>query len=92
MGELFDFVKSKYSQADKSETKDMMGIQRVKNTLVEICEMHIKDVGDKLTFEVLPKELPYAVAVLNEEPLKSKYNIYQASETLFVAQLKELEL
>jgi len=92
MGELMDYFREKYSKNDRSETKDMMGKQKVKNTISDLCEKYIQDSEDTFTFEVLPSDLSYALSVVNEEPLKSKYLIYQISDTLFIARLKSLEL
>lgn len=88
--ELFDYFKEKYSKGDKNETLDQMNRQRVKNTISKLCKEYLKQAGQAFTFEVSPKDLPYAIVAIEEEPLKSMYNIVQTSETLFVASLKEI--
>lgn len=92
MGELFDYLKNRYIKTDSSETKDMMQKQRVKNGILNVCDKHLYDTEELLTFEVLPSDLQYVAEILDEEPLKSKYQIIQVSETLFTAKLRELEL
>ena len=92
MGELLDYIKSKYIKNDSSETKDLMQKQKVKNGILNVCDSKLKDIDELLTFEVLPSDLQYVAEVIDEEPLKSKYQIIQVSETLFTARLRELEL
>lgn len=77
---------------DSSETKDLMQKQKVKNGILNVCDSKLKDTDELLTFEVLPSDLQYVAEVIDEEPLKSKYQIVQVSETLFTARLRELEL
>lgn len=91
MGELMEYVKERYSKNDRSDTKDMMDKQRIKNSILAVCDNHIKG-EDSLVFEVLPSGLQYAVAVVTEEPLRSKYDILQISDTLFMARLRSVEL
>jgi len=92
VGELIEYFKNKYYRKNMSGSEDMMSKTNVKNTISELCEEYLKDVGDVFTFEVLPKDLPYVVSVIDEEPLKSKYVINQISKTLFEAMLKEVEI
>ena len=92
MGELMEYFKNKYYKKNVSSSEDNMNKTNVKNTISELCEEYLKDVGDVFTFEVLPKDLPYVVAVIDEEPLKSKYIINQISKALFEAMLKEVEI
>ncbi len=77
---------------DSSETKELMQKQKVKNGILNVCDSKLKDTDELLTFEVLPSDLQYVAEVIDEEPLKSKYQIVQVSETLFTARLRELEL
>lgn len=92
MGELFDYIKERYMKSDNTETKELMQKQMVKNSVLQVCESKLEDSNEILTFEVLPKDLPYMAEIINEEPLVSKFQIYQKSETLFQAKLRELEL
>lgn len=92
MGELAEYLKERFTKNHSSDTKDIMARQRVKNAIIQSCEQHLSDSDDEFTFEVLPRELSYAVEVIAEEPLKSNYIISQISETLFVVKLRELEL
>ncbi len=92
MGELLDFFKEKYLKSGNTTTKDLMQKQKVKNGILRVCEKCIKDSDEILTFEVLPADLPYVSEIVDEEPLKSKYEIMQISDTLFTAKLRELEL
>lgn len=92
MGEISEYLKERMSKSDNSTTKDLMNKQKVKNSILQICEEYLQEDGDTLTFEVLPKDLPYVSVVILEEPLKSRYIINQISNNLFVAQLSVLEL
>lgn len=91
MGELLEYFKSRYgkkeSVADEQVTKTM-----VKNSIISLCDEYLVDVDSVLDFEVLPNELPYAVTVIEEEPLKSKYEINQVSKTMFRATLRGVEI
>lgn len=66
--------------------------QKVKNGILNVCDNYIDSSDELLTFEVLPSDLQYVAEILDEEPLKSKYQIIQVSETLFTAKLREMEL
>lgn len=92
MGELLDYFKEKYSSSDKNKSKALMEKQRVRTAIEGICEKYLKDADDTLTFEVSSKDLPYAVMVISEDPLISKYEIYQISESMFSAYLKTLDI
>lgn len=92
MGELTEYIKERYFGNNKSESKELMKKQKVKNAILMVCDKYIEDTEEVLTFEVKPSDLPYVSEVLLEEPLKSKYQIMQTSDTLFVAKLRELEL
>lgn len=92
MGEFMEYFREKYSKNHNNETREIMNKQRVKNEILMQCEKYLVEAGDEYVFEVLPKELPYAVAVITEEPLKSRFIINQISESLFVAKLQEVEL
>lgn len=89
--ELFDYFKERYSKNnDKDATLDQMNRQRVKNTISKLCKEYLTQAGQIFKFEVSLKDLPYAIVAIEEEPLKSMYDIVQISETLFVANLKEI--
>lgn len=89
--ELFDYFKERYSKNnDKDVTLDQMNRQRVKNTISKLCKKYLTQAGQVFKFEVSLKDLPYAIVAIEEEPLKSMYDIVQISETLFVANLKEI--
>lgn len=91
MGELLDHLKSRYGKS-VSVSEVQMAKTAVKNAIMDMCDTHLSEVGDLLTFEVLPKDLSYAISVFDEEPLRSKYEINQVSKCLFEASLKELEI
>lgn len=91
MGELFDYFKSKYRK-NVSSSEDQMNKTNIKNTISDLCEEYLVDVGDVFRFEVLPRDLPYVVTVIDEEPLKSKYIINQISKTMFEVFLREVEI
>lgn len=91
--ELFDYLKHHYSKGDeKRETLEQMNRQRVKNVISSLCERYLTESGQVFCFEVASKDLSAAIIVVDEEPLKSMYNITQVSETLFQASLKELDI
>lgn len=90
MSELFDYIKEKYSKSnDKNTTQEQMNRQRVKNTITKLCKKYLQMAGQVFTFEVTKRDLPYTIVVIDEEPLKSMYNIVQVDETLFEVTLKE---
>lgn len=91
MGEILNYFKEKYSK-NNSETEDMFRKSTVKNSICSICDTYLTEVGVELEFEVLPRALPFAVSVLEEEPLKSKFVIEQVSKTIFNAKLREIEI
>lgn len=92
MSEFSEAIKQRYFKPKNAEVQDKMNKQRVKTTILALCEKYIHEAGEVLTFECGAKELQYVVEVVNEEPLKSKYNIFQISETLFEVSLVEIEL
>lgn len=89
--ELFDYLKERYSKgSDKDATLEQMNRQRVKNTISDLCKKYLTNAGQLFKFEVSQKDLPYVIVAIEEEPLRSMYDIMQVSETLFTASLKEL--
>lgn len=93
MGELLDYIKERYSRAgDRGEIQESMNRQRVKNSIVEICEKYLKNSGDEFTFEVLGRDLSYALIVIAEEPLSSRYDFVQVDESIFKATMKSFDL
>lgn len=92
MGELSEYIKERYFKKGSSESRDLMQRQKVKNAIQAICDRHIIGPDELFEFEVSPKDLPYATEVIVEEPLRSKYDIVQTSETLFMAKLKVLDI
>lgn len=92
MGEISEYLKEKYFRSHNSETKEHMYKQKVKNAILNICDDNLEDEDDELIFEVVGKDLTYAVSVINEEPIYSKYIITQKSDTLFSAKLRSIEL
>lgn len=91
MGELVDYFKNKYKK-NVSSSEDQKNKTTVKNAISDLCDEYLKNVGDVFRFEVLPKDLPFMVTVIDEEPLKSKYIINQISKTIFEAILREVEI
>lgn len=92
MGELTEYIKERYFKKGSNDSKDLMQRQRVKNAIQSVCDSKIQGPDEVLEFEILPKDLPYATEVITEEPLRSKYDIVQTSETLFMAKLKVLDI
>ena len=90
MGELLNYFVDRFKK-QSLYSEDQMARTLVKNTIASLCEEHLVNVGDIFTFEVLPRELAYAVMVVDEEPLRSKYDITQISKTMFQATLKVVE-
>lgn len=91
MGEITEYLREKYSKSRNNEAKELMDKQRVKTAILSACDEHLVDAGDIFEFEVSGKDLQYAVSVIVEEPIKSKYTINQISETLFTARLNEID-
>lgn len=91
MGELTEYFKSRYTK-EKNYSEDQILKTRIKNTISDLCQENLKEVGSIFTFEVLPKDLSYAIMVIDEEPIKSKYDIVQVSKTLFQAMLREVDI
>jgi len=91
MGELLDYFSKRFKKQELY-SEDQMSKTKVKNAIANLCEEYLEEAGDVFTFEVLPKDLSYAVMVIHEEPLKSQYDINQISKTMFRASMKEVEL
>lgn len=92
MGEFTEAFKKKYARQRNSEIADKIAKQRVKVSILNLCDTYIKQYGDVLVFECTKNDLQYVVVAVNEDPLKSKYFIQQLSETLFSARFVELDL
>lgn len=92
MNELLTYLKDRYLNSNKSEMQDSISKQRVKNNIIDVCEKYLVNIGDEFTFEVLDKDLGYALAVIDEEPLRSRYSIIQVGENLLCASLKEIDM
>lgn len=92
MSELTEYLKERYLSKNRSEVQEQMKKQQVKNTILKVCDENLTDADAEFIFEAWPSDLPYVAIVIEEEPLKSKYDIYQISETMFVARLKEFQL
>lgn len=89
--ELLEYFKEKYSKNNKDVVAEQMKKQKVKNTIFDLCKEYLSNVGQIFEFEVDSKLLPYAIEAINEEPLKSMYDIAQSTtETIFIANLKEI--
>lgn len=91
MGELLNYFSEKFKK-QTPYSEDQMAKTLVSNTIMDLCDEYLTEIGDVFTFEVLPKDLAYAVMVIQEEPLKSKYDIMQAGKSLFRASIKEVVL
>ena len=92
MGELAEFFKEKYINKSNIEARDIMQKQKVKNKILELCDKHLSSSKDIFIFEILPNDLPYAVSVIVEEPLVSKYVINQVSNSIFVVRLRVMNI
>lgn len=92
MGEFTECFKERYTRSKVNNQRDLMEKQKVKNAILKSCEKYLQEAEDEYTFEVLPKDLAYALEAVMEEPLKSRYIINQISDTLFVAQLQKVDL
>lgn len=92
MGEITEYLKEKYTKSHNNETQELISKQRVKSTILSVCDTYLKEANDVVTFEVIGKDIQYVAIVVVEEPLKSKYEINQISDSLFTAKLREFEL
>lgn len=52
----------------------------------------MKEAGDEFTFEVLGQDLTYAVIVIAEEPLSTRYDFVQVDANIFKARLKSFDI
>lgn len=93
MDELLSYLKDKYfSSAGKLEMQESIAKQRVKNSIIAVCEKYLVNAGEEFTFEVSDRDLEYALAVIDEEPLHSRYNIIQVGANLLCVSLKEIDV
>ena len=92
MGEFSEALKQRYFKPRNAEIAEKMKRQRVKSSILSACETHLQYEGDSLTFEVLKGELPYVVEAINDDIITSRYIITQISETMFLAQMVEVDL
>ena len=92
MGEISEYFKNKYFKNNNTEAKEYMHKQKVKNSILSLCDSYLVEAEDVLEFEATGKDLTYAVIVINEEPLRSKFVISQITDTTFYAKLREIEL
>jgi hypothetical protein len=90
LGELLDYVAQRYSK-NNSASDDIMRKTRIKNVIAGLCDTYLK-AGCTLEFEVLPRDIEYAMSVFDEEPLKSTVVVTQVSDSLFHARLIELDV
>lgn len=93
MGELLEYFVGKLKlKKNTSDTEEQMIKTKIRNAISSQCEQYLTDVDSVFTFEVLPKDLPYAIMVIDEDLLKSKYIIVQVGKTLFQATLREVDI
>lgn len=93
MGSLFNTIRDRYSKSgEKNVVLEQMARQKIKNRISALCEEYLEEAGQVFTFEVAEKDLSNTIAVLDEEPLRSMYDIIQVSESLFEVRLKELDI
>ena len=92
MGELSNIFKERYGGKRRAEAKERQTTQKVKNFILKMCDRHLVEAGEVLTFEVQDRLLPATILVIAQEPLISKYMITQVNRNLFTARVKELEL
>lgn len=92
MSEFTEALKTRYSKQRNSEIADKMAKQRVKVSILTLCDTYIKQAEDHFIFECNKNDLQHVVVAINEDPLKSKYFIQQIAETLFDASLIAVDL
>lgn len=92
MGELTQAIKEKYFRGKKQDDADVRKKLETKNAIIAVCDKHLLEPGVIFTFEVAKNMLLFVPSVIEEEPLVSKYHIWQVGESLFSARLKELEM
>lgn len=92
MGELLSYFRDKYSRSgNRTAIQDSMSKQRVKNSIVSVCEKYLSSAGDALTIEISERDLPFALEVIGDEPLRSRYDIVQVDATLLQCSLKKID-
>lgn len=65
---------------------------RVRATIEEQCEKHLKDSNDIFKFEALPNAIDATLACLESKQFLEKYEFSQVSETCFIVRLRELDI
>lgn len=91
MREIFEIIVERYFSRGKSKSKNQLEKVRVRNAIMLLCSQNLVGLEDVLVFEVLPKSLPYAVSILDDEVLNTEYTVRQIDETLFEARLVSLD-
>lgn len=87
MDKIFSILKKRYFKPKVSN--ETLKKTSIANKIDELCSQYLKDASDILTFEVTDTEdSQYAIIVITEEPLISKYIISQIDETCFEARLR----
>lgn len=91
MGEISEYLREKYFKSKASDNLEVMRKQRIKNSILTLCDEYLTEVGQVLTFQVEVADSSNASMAILEEPLVSRYTINQTSNTMFEASIREIE-
>lgn len=90
MKEVWEIIVEKYFSFGRSVSSNQLARVKVRNAIANLCDEYLTSPDMVLKFEILPSSLPYAVEVLSDETLTSKYVLQQVSESCFEARLLSL--
>lgn len=88
------FFKALASTMKKKDTvsQERLELNRVRATIEDLCEKHLKDSNDIFEFEALPSAIDATLAILETPYFLERYEFQQVTETLFIIRLKELDI
>lgn len=89
--ELWEIIQEKWFGLSKQTGENTLEKVRVRDTIIRMCDEHLHEAEDVFILEIMPNSLPYAVSVLDDPILSSRYTIVQISETLFEARMVVLK-
>lgn len=85
--EIWEIIQEKWFGFNRQVGENTLEKVRVRDAIIRMCEEHLYEAADVFVFEIFPNSLPYAVSVLDDPILASRYTIVQISETLFEARM-----
>lgn len=89
---ILEYLKERFFSDERGNAVDLKDKASVRNAIASLCENYLKNVDDELIFEVVGKDLYYALDVVGVEPLTNRFEIYQIDNSLFIARLKGVDV